>query len=105
MGLTFKEDCPDLRNSRVIDVIAELREYGIEPDVCDPWANADDAEREYGVQLITPIPEKYDAVVVAVGHKSFLSDTQLAPMSFIRQNGVIFDVKGILPAASTILRL
>ena len=105
MGLTFKEDCPDLRNSRVIDIITELRGYGIEPDVCDPWAAPQEAEQEYDVTLISPEPGLYDAVIVAVGHEKFLSDAALAPMGFVKTPGVVFDVKGILPATPGILRL
>ncbi|MFV8556618.1 Vi polysaccharide biosynthesis UDP-N-acetylglucosamine C-6 dehydrogenase TviB [Sulfitobacter sp. SBS6] len=104
MGLAFKENCPDLRNTRVIDIILELEVYGIEVDVYDPWVDVAEAKREYGVKLIeTTDDEVYDAVIVAVAHEVFgQGDT-------IRRNkkseSVVFDVKGILPRSEMALRL
>ena len=72
LGLTFKENCPDLRNTRVIDVIAELREYGVHVDVHDPWVDAADGKQEYGLALVTtPEPAAYDGVILAVAHDSY----------------------------------
>ena len=99
LGITFKENCPDIRNSRVIDVIRELNDYGCEVDVYDPWASADEVLQEYGVTLLTETPngdyqEKCDAVVVAVAHEQF---KEFNYASFSRDGRVIFDLKGILP--------
>jgi UDP-N-acetyl-D-galactosamine dehydrogenase len=106
MGLTFKENCPDLRNTRVIDVIRELEEYQIKVDVYDPWVTAGDALEEYGVDLITDTFDcKYDGVVVAVGHREFF---QLKENFFERITGersVIFDLKGVFPVPTSDLRL
>jgi UDP-N-acetyl-D-galactosamine dehydrogenase len=73
LGLTFKENCPDLRNTRVIDVIKELRDYGVVVDVHDPWANSAEARHEYGLDLIeSPEPGTYDGVILAVAHQTYL---------------------------------
>ena len=72
LGLTFKENCPDLRNTRVIDVVAELRGYGVHVDVHDPWVDAADVQKEYGLALVTtPEPGAYDGVILAVAHDSY----------------------------------
>ena len=72
LGLTFKENCPDLRNTRVVDVVAELRDYGVHVDVHDPWVDAADVQKEYGLALVTtPEPEAYDGVILAVAHDSY----------------------------------
>ncbi|MDA7927760.1 nucleotide sugar dehydrogenase [Akkermansiaceae bacterium] len=99
LGITFKENCPDIRNSRVIDVIRELNDYDCEVDVYDPWANADEVVQEYGITLLTKPPneaykEKCDAVVVAVAHEQF---TEFNYAEFSKEGRVIFDLKGILP--------
>jgi UDP-N-acetyl-D-galactosamine dehydrogenase len=99
LGITFKENCPDIRNSRVIDVIRELNDYGCEVDVYDPWANADEVMQEYGIPLLTEPPNgdhkaSCDAVVVAVAHEQF-KDFNYA--KFSKEDCVLFDLKGILP--------
>lgn len=95
LGFTFKEDCPDVRNSRVIDIINEFKSYGLIIDVVDPWANNEDVLKEYGILTTSEIPNNtlFDAVVVAVGHKKF-KDINLA--TFLNETSVVFDVKGIL---------
>jgi UDP-N-acetyl-D-galactosamine dehydrogenase len=106
MGLAFKENCPDLRNTRVLDVIEELRDFGINVDVFDPWVDVAEAEREYG---ITPVlqPEKhaYDGIVLAVSHQEFVE----MGASEIRKLGqayhVLYDLKYVLPADQSDLRL
>ena len=99
MGLTFKENCPDLRNTRVTDIIDELKSYGANIEVFDPWADKDEAERLYGVTMIENLPvNHYDGVVLAVAHKEF---SELAKEDFTRmcrQLAVIYDVKHSLPA-------
>ncbi|RAK60836.1 Vi polysaccharide biosynthesis protein VipA/TviB [Phenylobacterium hankyongense] len=106
MGLAFKENCPDLRNTRVIDIIQELKDYEAQVDVWDPWIAATDARHEYGLDLIEAPPAgTYDAIVLAVAHEQF---AQLGPQK-IRALGkagaVIFDVKSMLPREAADLRL
>ena len=101
LGLTFKENCPDTRNSKVYDIIRELREYGIAPVVADPVADAEEAERIYGLQL-APMEEirDMDAVILAVAHEEFRSLAPRAMAAFFRnENRVLVDVKGILDKA------
>jgi len=100
MGLTFKENCPDLRNTRVVDVIAELESLGAEVDVLDPWVNAEDARRTYGVHLVdAPEPGLYDGVVLAVAHRQFHDMGPDAVRALGKPECVIYDVKSALPVA------
>lgn len=99
LGLTFKENCPDLRNTRVVDIVRELRDYGIAVDVHDPWAIAEDARKEYGiVPVAKPESGAYDAVILAVAHREFAKMGVDGILRFRKPNGVLFDVKHILPA-------
>jgi UDP-N-acetyl-D-galactosamine dehydrogenase len=99
LGLTFKENCPDLRNTRVVDIAAELRDYGIHCDVWDPWANAEEARREYGVELITPAPgDDYDAVIVGVAHRQFAELGIDGVRALAKPGAVVYDVKHVFPA-------
>ncbi len=93
LGITFKENCPDIRNSRVIDVIKEFREYSCNVDVYDPWADAAEVEHEYGVRLSDKPGKDYNAIVLAVAHNEF-KDLDLQALS--DGNTVIYDIKGIL---------
>jgi UDP-N-acetyl-D-galactosamine dehydrogenase len=94
LGFTFKEDCPDVRNTRVIDIYHELRNFDIKVDVFDPWANAEQVKKEYGINISNNPPVgQFDALILAVAHKEFL---KLDIKSFVKK-GVIYDVKGILP--------
>lgn len=98
LGLTFKENCPDLRNTKVIDIINEFGEYGIKVDVHDPWVNPEEARSEYGVNLVeSPQPGNYDAIVLAVAHNQFVEMTFDSLRSLGKENVVIYDVKGLLP--------
>lgn len=94
LGITFKENCPDIRNTRAIDIYQELRSYDIEVDVYDPWANANEVRHEYGVDLVKQLEGQYDAIILAVGHKEFL---KLDLDTLLKKNGVLYDVKSILP--------
>jgi len=106
MGLTFKENCPDLRNTRVVDVIAELREYGTVVDVHDPWVDAEEARHEYGLEPVeTPEPGTYDAIVVAVGHDQFRQLGARGLRAFGRPDHVLYDLKYIMTADQSDLRL
>lgn len=99
MGLTFKEDCPDLRNTRVVDIIDELQDFGVRVDVYDPWVDSKEAQEEYGIDLVQSIEKGiYDAAVIAVAHKQFreMSPEQLRDLC--REKSVIFDVKNLYPA-------
>lgn len=94
MGITFKENCPDIRNSRVIDVIDELKSFGCKVDVYDPWADAKEVKHEYGIDLLTSINNKdYDGVVVAVAHNEF---KEMDISSLRNGTGVLFDIKAIV---------
>ena len=94
MGLTFKENCPDVRNTKVIDIYNSLKEYSVNITVYDPWANPDIAKREYGVDIVSELPhQKFDAIVLAVAHEAFL---KVDIHELCLENHVIFDVKGIL---------
>jgi UDP-N-acetyl-D-galactosamine dehydrogenase len=95
LGITFKEDCPDIRNTRAIDIYTELQEFSIDVDIYDPWADANEVMHEYGVNLVAmPKERAYDAIVLAVAHKEFLNGDI---SSWKKENAVIYDVKGILP--------
>jgi len=96
LGITFKEDCPDIRNSRAIDIIRELESYSVQVDVFDPWASKEEVKHEYGIDLITDekeINKKYDGLILAVSHKEFLSFDM---NKFMNEAQVTFDVKSIL---------
>jgi UDP-N-acetyl-D-galactosamine dehydrogenase len=93
LGFTFKEDCPDVRNTRVIDIYHELRNFDINVDVYDPWANPEEVMYEYGITVVNELPsEKYSAAILAVSHKEFAN----LEIRAIVNNGVVFDVKGVL---------
>ena len=95
MGVTFKENCPDVRNTKIVDIYTTLQEYTNYVTVYDPWANADVVKHEYGIDITTELPiEKFDAVIMGVAHKQFLS---LDVKSLVKEGGVIYDVKGLLP--------
>jgi UDP-N-acetyl-D-galactosamine dehydrogenase len=106
MGMTFKENCPDLRNTRVIDVITELQSYGIEIDVYDPWADAGEARREYGQELIRILPDTtYDGVMITVAHDAFRDGGEALIGACLKADHVIYDLKNILPREVGALRL
>jgi UDP-N-acetyl-D-galactosamine dehydrogenase len=99
MGLTFKENCPDIRNSKVADVARELQKYGAQVEVYDPWVNARKAEHEYSLRLVRrPKPKHYDAIVVAVAHKEFREMGIDNVRSFAKREHVIFDIKYLFDA-------
>lgn len=94
LGLTFKENCPDLRNSRVVDVVVELADYGISVDVHDPWVDADEAQREYGIEVCkSPNFGHYDAIILAVPHHEFRNIGSSSIRKFGKSCHVFFDVK------------
>jgi UDP-N-acetyl-D-glucosamine/UDP-N-acetyl-D-galactosamine dehydrogenase len=100
MGLTFKENCPDLRNTRVIDIIEEFKDYGLTVEVIDPWVNADEAENEYGVTVVSsPKMADYDGIVLAVAHRQFIEMPIDTIRGWLKKRAVLFDVKQTLPAS------
>ncbi|WP_137751645.1 Vi polysaccharide biosynthesis UDP-N-acetylglucosamine C-6 dehydrogenase TviB [Sphingopyxis sp. L1A2A] len=105
LGLAFKENCPDIRNTRVVDVVSELKEYGAQVDVHDPWVDAAEAQHEYGIDLTDPAAGDYDAVVLAVAHREFAEGGSAALRVFGKADAILVDVKGILPLAESDLRL
>ena len=106
MGLTFKENCPDLRNSRVIDVIDELRSYGVEVAVTDPWVDTHKAQEEYGIALEpAPAAADYDGIIVAVSHQDFVAQGAAAIRAYGRTDHVLFDLKSVFTVAESDLRL
>ncbi|MBE0583034.1 MAG: nucleotide sugar dehydrogenase, partial [Desulfofustis sp.] len=99
LGLTFKENCPDLRNTKVVDIISELREYCIMVDVYDPWVDPEEAVSEYGLHLEKRINQDlYDGIILAVNHDSFTSYSAQDLRNLMKPKSVLFDVKGVLPA-------
>ena len=106
MGLTFKENCPDLRNTRVVDVIDGLRDFGVAVDVYDPHANPEEARKEYGLELLdTPQPATYDGMILAVAHQEFREMGAKALRSFGKAGALLYDLKYVLPAIDADLRL
>ena len=98
LGLAFKENCPDLRNTRVVDIVETLRGYSVEVDIFDPWADAAEARHEYGLDLIdAPVPGSYDAMIVAVGHRQFAELGSAGIRALGKPSSVLYDVKYVLP--------
>ena len=97
MGLTFKENCPDLRNTRVVDLVKEFEGFNCNLDVFDPWANQEEAFREYGIRLVkNPINGKYDAILLAVAHDEFKKLTLEQIKAYGKDNHVLYDIKYLL---------
>ena len=95
LGVTFKENCPDIRNTKVVDIYNTLREYTSNITVYDPWANVEHVQHEYGISVANEVPQgQFDAIILAVAHKEFL---EMDVKAFAKENSVVFDVKGILP--------
>lgn len=106
LGLTFKENCPDIRNTRVVDIVSEFREYGANVDVYDPWADPVESEHEYGINTVKEPPEgKYDAMVLAVAHEQFVTMGIEGLRKLGRRECVIFDIKSIYAKESSDGRL
>ncbi len=107
LGLTFKENCPDLRNSKIVDVIAAMQECNATVDILDPWADPEEAKHEYGLDLLKAWPKSgaYDAVIVAVPHREFIEFGAAAVQALGKPGAVTFDVKGIFPKGESDGRL
>jgi len=107
LGLTFKENCPDLRNTKVIDAVNALKDYRADVDVYDPWIDGEEAAREYGIAPLAspPLTNTYDAVVLAVAHREFLEMGAEGIRQYGKPQSVVYDVKSILPSGAADGRL
>ena len=106
MGLAFKENCPDLRNTRVVDLLAELAEFGVTVEVSDPHVDPEEALSLYGIDLVaTPMASAYDGVILAVGHDEFRSLGAAAIRRLCKPDHVFFDLKSLFDPAESHLRL
>lgn len=104
LGFTFKENCPDVRNTKVIDIIRALREYNLDITVYDPWASPEIVKKEYGIELTNELPgmKKFDAAIMAVAHRELIG---LDVEKLLKSEHVIYDVKGICPSQAVDGRL
>ncbi len=106
LGLTFKENCPDLRNTKVIDIVRELQDYNIQVDVTDPWIDGAEAEKEYGITPIKqPNADAYDAVIIAVAHQQFKQLGADKIRAFGKKEHILYDLKYVLTAQESDMRL
>jgi len=106
LGLTFKENCPDLRNTKVVDIVAELASYGTEVDVHDPWVDMAEAKDEYGLDLVAaPEEGAYDVVIIAVAHEQFRALGEKGIKAFCKETSVLYDIKYVLPSEAVDDRL
>ena len=106
LGLTFKENCPDLRNTKVVDIVSELASYGASVDVHDPWVNAEEARHEYGLEMAeSPDAGSYDVVVIAVSHDQFRDLGEAGIRAFGREGALVYDIKYLLPKEASDDRL
>ena len=106
MGLTFKENCPDHRNTRVVDLVKELKSFNCNVDVYDPWVNKKQVTDEYKIQIIDkPLKDKYSAIVIAVAHDEFKKLTEDQIRAYGKNNHVLYDIKYLLKADETDGRL
>jgi UDP-N-acetyl-D-galactosamine dehydrogenase len=104
LGITFKENCPDIRNTKATDIYHELISYGIAVDVYDPWASPEEVKHEYGITIIKQLDESvnYGAVILAVAHNEFM---KIDLQAFKSRGAILYDVKGILPRGLVHARL
>ncbi|MBE0508387.1 MAG: Vi polysaccharide biosynthesis UDP-N-acetylglucosamine C-6 dehydrogenase TviB [Marinospirillum sp.] len=106
LGLAFKENCPDLRNTRVVDIVTELREYGVQVDIYDPWVDPNEAQEEYGLSLVThPEQSAYEGVILAVAHHQFKDLGAEGIRQLCKSEAVLYDLKYVLKAEEADLRL
>lgn len=106
LGLTFKENTPDIRNTRVVDIVSELEDYGINVDAYDPWADSAEVKHEYRIDLVEKLkPGIYDAVIVAVAHQQFVEMTPQQIADLGKENAIVYDLKYVLPQNTSDIRL
>jgi UDP-N-acetyl-D-galactosamine dehydrogenase len=102
LGITFKENCPDIRNSKVVDVVRELQSFGTKVDIYDPQADAAEVKHEYGLSLVPTLSKKYHAIILTVSHTEFAT---LDLKAISHEKTVVYDVKGFLPKSQVTARL
>lgn len=106
MGLTFKENCPDLRNTKVVDIVTELHDLNMNVDILEPWCSSEEAQHEYGLTTIKEVEEgKYDAVIIAVAHNEFKAMGTDKIRALCKPEHVIYDLKYVLPKEDVDIRL
>ena len=106
MGLAFKENCPDVRNTKVVDIYHELLDYNCQVDIYDPWINSEDALHEYGVKILPKLSDqKYDGIILAVAHNQFKEMGVEKVRSLGQSKNVLYDLKYIFNAGQSDLRL
>jgi len=106
LGITLKENCPDIRNSKVVDVVRELQKYGAKVDIYDPWADAAECKHEYGLRPVRTLsPRTYDVAVIAVSHREFAELGADGVRKLCKKNHVVYDIKHVFPAAAVDGRL
>lgn len=106
LGFTFKGDCPDVRNTKIIDIVEELKSFNMKVDVYDPWTDHSEVKREYGIStILTLVENTYDAIVIAVDHSQFKSWGEGKIRSLGKANHVLYDVKHVLPKGCSDIRL
>lgn len=106
LGLSFKENCPDIRNTKVVDIIKELQEYNITVDVYDPWISSEEAQHEYGITPVTTVSDAcYDAMILAVAHDQFKQMGEVGIRALGKENHVLYDLKYVLDQSESDLRL
>jgi UDP-N-acetyl-D-galactosamine dehydrogenase len=106
LGITFKENTPDIRNSKVVDVVRELQKHGARVDIYDPWANARECQHEYGLRPVRTLqPKRYDVAVIAVAHREFRALGAAAVRRLCKKHHVVYDIKHLFPAAAVDGRL
>lgn len=106
MGLTFKENCPDLRNTKIVDIVSELKEYNINVDITDPWCSNEEAKHEYGLSLVENVQDNnYDAIILAVGHNQFKDLGAEKIRAYGKQEHVLYDLKYLLDKSNVDMRL
>jgi UDP-N-acetyl-D-galactosamine dehydrogenase len=106
LGITFKENCPDIRNSKVVDVVRELERQGARVDIYDPWASGRDCRHEYGLNTVPALRAgRYDAVVVAVAHREFRELGARGLRALCRRKHIVYDIKSVFPASAVDGRL
>jgi UDP-N-acetyl-D-galactosamine dehydrogenase len=108
LGFTFKENCPDIRNTKMIDLVKALEGYSMQVDICDSWANPTEVQSEYGRDIITSLPDEaatYDAIILSVAHREFVADGAQTLRARMTPDGVLFDMKAVFDRAESDLRL
>jgi len=105
IGFAFKENCPDIRNTKIIDVVNELKEYNAEVDIYDPWCSADALKTDFNLELAEPVIGKYDAIIIAVAHEQFKAMSIEQVREFGKPNCVIYDLKYVFQKQDVDIRL